>query len=577
MIKTDRHKRIISILKDCDELSITELARRLGRVSAVTVRRDVNELAERGLLMRTHGGAVWPELAAAPGDREPDDPIQTEIGDVDAIVLPPIEGRGADTLRSMARRRDIPFLAESSQQDGGVYLGPDNFAVARELGNRAGRALAGLLAEARILLVSLERLPNTRSRCDGFIKGFEEKFKGPIRSWRVDGAGSFRVALNACLDAFAVHPDINVAFGVNDHSIMAALEASDRCRIEAVHGYSVGGEGGALFDLLQANRKLRGCAALFPEIVGMLAIDVLATALTGAGMPKEVRTPHAILTAENLSDYYRSHAGGWSLTAEAEARLLPARDPVQPTGPRVIGFVPHYPAHDWYRNMIRAMRARAERLNYELRIAPPQAGIAREIKSLRRLIARAAAARILPGDTVLINAGEPSVMLAEEITALRDLTVVTNALEVMERLTGKSGLKVILTSGEYLAKQRCLVGPSLGALFETLRVDKAFLSVDGVTAHFGASAADERLALAARRFVDASRERFLLADHSVVGTDANHRIVPARALTEIITDSGSLPADRLALAAAGARVTIAEQDHEPEIPSLRRPAEAHAN
>ena len=53
--------------------------------------------------------------------------------------------------------------------------------------------------------------------------------------------------------------------------------------------------------------------------------------------------------------------------------------------------------------------------------------------------------KVAPGDTVLINAGEPSAMLAEEITALRDLTVVTNALEVMERLTGKSGLKVILT------------------------------------------------------------------------------------------------------------------------------------
>ena len=254
----------------------------------------------------------------------------------------------------------------------------------------------------------------------------------------------------------------------------------------------------------------------------MLAIDVLATALTGAGMPKEVRTPHAILTVENLSDYYRSHAGGWSLTTEAEARLLPASDPVQPTGPRVIGFVPHYPAHDWYRNMIRAMRARAERLNYELRIAPPQAGIAREIKSLRRLIARAAATRILPGDTVLINAGEPSVMLAEEITALRDLTVVSNALEVMERLTGKSGLKVILTSGEYQPKQRCLVGPSLGALFETLRVDKAFLSVDGVTAHFGASAADERLALAARR-----HRRFAGDISSRRSFDRQHRRQPS--------------------------------------------------
>jgi len=45
-----------------------------------------------------------------------------------------------------------------------------------------------------------------------------------------------------------------------------------------------------------------------------------------------------------------------------------------------------------------------------------------------------------------------------------------------------------MTSGEYQAKDRCLVGPSLGALFETMRVDRAFLSVDGISARFGASA-----------------------------------------------------------------------------------------
>ena len=244
MIKPHRHAKIVSLLDECDELSIHELARRLGRVSSVTVRRDVAELAAKGILQRTHGGVARPGGADKGEVEETTQFIHDQIGDVDAIVLPPIEGRGADTLRSMARRRNIPFLAESSQQDGGVYIGPDNFAAGRELGNRAGRALAGEIKAARILLVSLDRLPNTRSRCDGFIKGFAETFKGPIDSWRVDGRGRFRIALSACLDAFTVHPDINVAFGVNDHSILAALEASDRCGIDAVHGFGVGGEGG---------------------------------------------------------------------------------------------------------------------------------------------------------------------------------------------------------------------------------------------------------------------------------------------------------------------------------------------
>jgi DeoR/GlpR family transcriptional regulator of sugar metabolism len=153
-------------------------------------------------------------------------------------------------------------------------------------------------------------------------------------------------------------------------------------------------------------------------------------------------------------------------------------------------------------------------------------------------------------------------MLADRLAGFRDITVVTNALEIMERLDGVAGVKVIMTSGEYYSKYRCLVGPSLGALFETLKATKAFLSVDGVSAHFGPSAADERMALAARRFMEGSRQTFILADHSIVGVDASNRIAPMRAVTEVITDGGTLPVDRLALAAVGNLVTIADSGEE---------------
>ncbi|MCV3240718.1 substrate-binding domain-containing protein [Mesorhizobium sp. ZC-5] len=558
-IKSDRQGRILSLLSESELLSIQEVARRLGRVSAVTVRRDVAEMAERGLLVRRHGSVsrLGAGLAESPTTRHP---IEGQIGDVDAIVLPPIEGRGADTLRSMVRRRRIPFLAESSEQEGGVYIGPDNFAVGRELGNRAGRLLSGQLKSARVLLVSLDRLPNTRSRCDGFLKGFSETFKGKVESWRVDGRGRFRDALNVSLDACAVHPGINVAFGVNDHSILAALEASDRAGLSSISGFCVGGEGGALFEALSVGRKLRACAALFPEIVGKMSIDALAAALDGEELPKSIRTPHAILTNETLGEFYQRRTDGWALRDEAADRLSPPSAAAVPTtGKRVIGFVPHYPAHDWYRNMMRAMRSRADALGMELRVAAPQAGIAREIGELRRLIVQTAVRKVKPGETIAINAGEIGLMLARELASASDVTVVTNSLEIMEFLAGNPGVKVILTSGEYYPKYRCLVGPSLGALFETLRVDRVFLSVDGLTARFGPSSADERMALAARRFAEAGREICVLADHSIVAVDANNRIVPLRAVAEVITDTGSLPADRLALAAAGVALTIADE------------------
>ena len=68
----------------------------------------------------------------------------------------------------------------------------------------------------------------------------------------------------------------------------------------------------------------------------------------------------------------------------------------------------------------------------------------------------------------------------------------------------------------------------------------------------------ERLALAARRLAEAARETVVLADHSLVGVDASNRIVPMSAVAEVLTDAGSLPADRLQLAAQGSVVSIAD-------------------
>ncbi len=583
MIKAEREARILAILNDVGVASIRDLSAKLGGVSEVTVRRDVARLSERGMVRRSHGGVSRVDGANGSGPAaDPVEELGLPIEDTDAIVLPPLEDRGAETLRLMARRRGIPFLAESAPQVGGSYLGADNVAAGRDLGEAAARELTGLIDEARILIVSLESLPNTRARCDGFLEGFTAAFDGKVRHWRVNGRGLFKSALRASLDALQAHPDINVLFGVNDHSILAAIEASDRLGLNDVTGFSVGGEGGAVFNSLLAGGKLRACCALFPELVGSRAVDVLDRAFRGEPVPTEIRTPHALVTRDNLHEFYQRGSNGWTFAPTASRPELAAaqageRRAHQDHRPRRIGFIPHYPAHDWYRNMQRSMQHRAAELGMELVVAAPQTGIAREIRALRRVIARAAAARVAPGDTILVNHGEVSLFLAEELKAANDVTVVTNSLDVMERLAGRSNLKVILTSGEMHAKARCLVGPSLGALFETLRVDKAFLAVDGISARFGPSAIDERMALAARRFAHASRHVTILADHSLVGQDANHRIVTLDRVDELITDSGSLPADRLAFASAGTGITLADEETtvKEERPSFRPDGPLH--
>ena len=53
---TEREQEIISLLAEDSAISVAEISKRL-EVSTVTVRTDFANLAEKGLIVRTHGGA----------------------------------------------------------------------------------------------------------------------------------------------------------------------------------------------------------------------------------------------------------------------------------------------------------------------------------------------------------------------------------------------------------------------------------------------------------------------------------------------------------------------------------------
>ena len=48
-----------------------------------------------------------------------------------------------------------------------------------------------------------------------------------------------------------------------------------------------------------------------------------------------------------------------------------------------------------------------------------------------------------------------------------------------------------------------------------------------------------------------------MADHTLFGADANHRIARIEAVDEVVTDADALPADRLSLRGMGIDVLIA--------------------
>lgn len=56
MKKEERQEQILNMLSSAEQITVSEIMNSLS-VSDMTVRRDLNELSQRGLLIRTHGGA----------------------------------------------------------------------------------------------------------------------------------------------------------------------------------------------------------------------------------------------------------------------------------------------------------------------------------------------------------------------------------------------------------------------------------------------------------------------------------------------------------------------------------------
>ena len=566
MIKAQRQQRILEVLKAEGAVDVASLQRIMPEVSQVTLRRDIADLAEAGSLRRTHGGAVLPDavLLKYPGADTNNASAAGDIADVDAVIVPPIPGRGGDALRRHIKERGIPFLAESAPQDGGIYLGPDNWAAGRDLGRIAGKGLRDA-ENPRVLIVGQPELANTRDRVEGFVEGLTEVIGGKPDIVAVNGQGTYKVALRVAQDAFASSGPFDIGFGVNDHSAIAIAEAADKSDSD-IAVFATGGESADFVGRLSNRRRIQAIAAFFPELVGEQAVDLMAAAVAGQPMPDIASTQYAILDADTLEDYYEKQGHGWQLKTSRRTPMPKASR--TNIAKRRIGFMPHFPAHDWYRLMIQSMKARAEAHGVELVVIPPHKGISAEVSRLRQEIARAACVGLESGETILIGEGEATLLLAEEIrrTAYEDperlsgLTVITNTLDVLFRLENVPGLKAILTSGEYQSADRCLVGPSLGAIFERVRADRAYLAPAGVSRKFGLSSMDERLALAGSRLVEAARRTIVLADHTVIGTDANHRIARADDVQEIITDDGALPSDRQSLRSAGILVRVAGDD-----------------
>jgi DeoR/GlpR family transcriptional regulator of sugar metabolism len=177
---------------------------------------------------------------------------------------------------------------------------------------------------------------------------------------------------------------------------------------------------------------------------------------------------------------------------------------------------------------------------------------------VKKRIAQAAAGRVSPGETVMIESGSCCALLAEILAEdVRDVTIVTNSAFIAGCLRSAPRPKVVLLGGDYQPRSQVMVGPLTKKCAEAFFVDRLFLGTDGFAPEYGFMGGDLMRTETVRAMRSQARRAVILTDSSKFSRRGVVAQMAFSEVSEVFTDGG-IPEDaRSLLAARGVEVVVA--------------------
>ncbi|WP_413333023.1 DeoR/GlpR family DNA-binding transcription regulator [Brevibacterium sp. GP-SGM9] len=177
-------------------------------------------------------------------------------------------------------------------------------------------------------------------------------------------------------------------------------------------------------------------------------------------------------------------------------------------------------------------------------------------------IARAAVDRITPGSVIGLSGGTTTFMVADALSQrddlLADLTIVTNAVDIANKLAIHPGLKVIVCGGVINASSFELVGAFVDAVLRSIWLDLAFVGVHAISATAGCMTANEDEAFVNRLMAERAEHAIVVADSSKYGHRSFASVGGTEVFEAIITDDNLGEDARRELTEAGFDLELAQ-------------------
>ena len=175
----------------------------------------------------------------------------------------------------------------------------------------------------------------------------------------------------------------------------------------------------------------------------------------------------------------------------------------------------------------------------------------------KKAIGRLAASFIQNDDTILLDSGTTTLEIAKNLDRLKQLTIITNSMDIALELLRYNRFTIILLGGHVRLTSHSMVGPLAEAALKNFYCDKLFLGIDSFNMEEGISTPNIEEAHLNQNMIEKAKEVIAVCDSSKFNRRSFAFIAPVKKLSAVITDSAVSQDIKAKLREQGVQVYIA--------------------
>ena len=155
---------------------------------------------------------------------------------------------------------------------------------------------------------------------------------------------------------------------------------------------------------------------------------------------------------------------------------------------------------------------------------------------LKQKIASVVASMIKDGDHIMLDASSTSLFVIKQIKQLKNITLITNSLEILFELGDKTGWTILSTGGTLREGAYSLSGSSAERMVRDHHVDLAICSAKGIDMNMGITESNEKDAEMKKAIFNAANRKILAIDYTKFDNKSFIKVCDIKDVDLIVTD-----------------------------------------